>query len=259
MTRQVEPTIIALDGVGDESRAATSAVKEEELEIAGLRVVSVGDPDEARQVVVLLHGFAMEPRDLSPFAHSLGAPAWFLFPEAPLAAEPRGRAWWHIDAKLRDQALLQGPRDFAGQHPPDLAAARAQLLSLVTSLAPRIGARSFVLGGFSQGAMLTCDCVLRSTFPLSAMVLLSGSRIAFDEWEPLLPSGRLRGLPTLVAHGQADADLAFDAGTALRDCLTAAGVELTWQPFEQGHEIPLVVWRRLRKFLASLPDPSPRT
>ena len=175
-----------------------------------------------------------------------------MFPEGPLAAEPRGRAWWHIDAKQRDEILLQGPRDFAGQHPPDLSAARARLVSLITSLAPRVGARPLVLGGFSQGAMLTCDTVLRSTFALSAMALLSGSRIAFDEWKALLASSRLRGLPTLVAHGAADADLAFTAGTALRDCLIAAGAAVTWQPFEQGHEVPLVVWRALRKFLASL-------
>ena len=157
---------------------------EEELEIAGLRVVSVGEPDLAEQVVVLLHGFAMTPRDLSPFAHSLRTPAWFLFPEAPLAAEPSGRAWWHIDATLRDAALLEGPRDFAVQHPPDLPAARAQLLSFVTALAPCVGTRPLVLGGFSQGAMLTCDTVLRSSFDLAAMVLLSGSRIAWNQVEP---------------------------------------------------------------------------
>ena len=226
--------------------------EEQEFEIAGLRVIGVGDPEKAEQVVVLLHGFQMEPRDLSPFAHSLRMPAWFLFPEAPLTAEPRGRAWWHIDAKLRDQTLLKGPRDFAVQHPPDLPAARGRLLSFLDAITPRIGARPLVLGGFSQGAMLTCDTVLRSTFPLSAMVLLSGSRIAFDEWEPFLSNDRLRGLPTLVAHGETDADLAFTAGTALREALTTAGAALTWQPFAQGHEIPLIVWRTLRKFLSSL-------
>ena len=232
-----------------------AGIREEELEIAGLRVVSVGEPDEARQVVLLLHGFQMQPRDLSPFAHSLRAPAWFLFPEAPLAADgdvEGGRAWWHIDAKKRDQVLLNGPRDFAEQHPPDLPSARARLVSLVEALGPRIGSRPLVLGGFSQGAMLTCDTVLRSTFPLSAMLLLSGSRIAFDEWGSLLPNGRVRGLPTLVAHGKEDVDLAFAAGTALRDCPVSAGAEVTWQPFEQGHEIPLVVWRTLRKVLAGL-------
>ncbi len=227
-------------------------VKEEELSIAGLRVVSVGEPDEAAQVVVLLHGFQMQPSDLSPFAHSLRADAWFLFPEGPLPAQPQGRAWWHIDPAKRDEALLRGPRDFCEQHPPDLPAARERIRALVAELAPRIGARPFVLGGFSQGAMLTCDTVLRSTFPLSGMVLLSGSRIALDEWEPLRSNGRLRALPTFVCHGKTDADLAFSAGTGLRDFVASAGAEVTWQPFEQGHEIPLVAWRSFRKFLDAL-------
>ena len=51
------------------------------LDLGGLRAVSVGDPETAKVVVVLLHGFQMSPEDLSPFAHSLQAPAWFLFPD----------------------------------------------------------------------------------------------------------------------------------------------------------------------------------
>src|ERR1700733_7321585 len=94
------------------------------IDLAGLRAITVGDPSAARVVTVLAHGFQMEPGDLSPFAHSLGVPSWFLFPEAPLDAEPRGRAWWSVDTGLRDHALAQGPRDFAAQHPPGLPAAR---------------------------------------------------------------------------------------------------------------------------------------
>ena len=203
---------------------------------------------------MLLHGFQMSPADLSPFAHSLRAPAWFLFPEAPLPAQPRGRAWWHIDAQQRERALAAGPRDFAGQHPPDLAAARALLGAFLTALAPRVRGRPFVLGGFSQGGMLACDSLLRAGdgLGLSAMALLSASRIAFDEWQPLLGQPALRGLPVLVSHGEQDDDLAFSAGEALRDCLTAAGAAVEWLPFAQGHEIPLVVWRRLRKLLGTL-------
>lgn len=231
-------------------------MKEETLEIANLRLISVGDPETAQLVVLLLHGFQMQPSDLAPFAHSLRLPAWFLFPEGPLPAEPTGRAWWHIDAKKRDEILLAGPRDFAEQHPPDLPAARARLTELIAEIAPRIGDRPLFLGGFSQGAMLASDTVLRSTFPLAGLILMSGSRIGWDEQEPLYARAgeRFRKLPTLVAHGRADADLSFAAGTALRDALVSAGADVTWLPFDQGHEIPLVVWRTLRKILvASLP------
>lgn len=223
-----------------------------EVELGGLRAVSAGDPEAARVVVVLLHGFAMTPDDLSPFALSIGVPAWFLFPEAPHRADPAGRAWWHIDPVLRAEALARGPRDFAGQHPPDLPAARAHLGGLLQALGARLDGRPLVLGGFSQGGMLALDTLLRSPAAVDALVLLSASRIAADEQRPLLASGRVRGLPVLCAHGRADADLAFSAGEALRDGLVEAGARVDWLPFEQGHEIPLVVWRRLRKLLLSL-------
>ena len=56
----------------------TMTAAETTLDLGGLRTIAVGDPDAARVVVVLLHGFQMVPADLTPFAHSLQAPAWFL-------------------------------------------------------------------------------------------------------------------------------------------------------------------------------------
>lgn len=234
-------------------------MKEIAEEIAGLRALTAGDEGEAAIVVVLVHGFQMRPEDLAPFASSLGVPAWFVFPEGPLVAQPTGRAWWHIDVGARERALALGPRDFAVQEPPDLPAARARLETLLAEVRRRAGDRPLVLGGFSQGAMLACDAVLRSgpsALGVSALVLLSGSRIAWRETAPRATSGALAGLPVLVTHGKADADLAFAAGEALRDALAAAGAEVTWVPFDQGHEIPLVAWRALRKLLHRLGAPS---
>jgi phospholipase/carboxylesterase len=94
--------------------------------------------------------------------------------------------------------------------------------------------------------------MLRAPVEAAAMALLSASRIAWDEWEPLVAARPFSGLPVLVSHGQIDNDLAFGAGEALRDCLTAAGAAVEWVPFETGHEIPLVVWRRLRALLLRL-------
>ena len=250
-------------------------MEERVIEVAGLRTTVVGDLTLARFVVVLLHGFAMEPEDLSPFAHSLAVPGLFLFPRGPLAGaiEPgleRGRAWWHIDPVPRTAALALGPRDFSGEHPVGLAEARATLgrfLDAVRGLGPDLGARPLVVGGFSQGAMLVCDAFLRAPRPLAGLVLLSASRIAFDEWPPFLADWGRAAFPyppVFASHGHADQDLAFDAGCALRDCLVDAGADVTWVPFDQGHEIPLVVWRRFRKFLLAIagrrpsrPPPTP--
>src|SRR4051794_28594628 len=145
-------------------------MKEEVIELGGLRAISVGDRG-AGVVVVLLHGFQMQATDLSPFAHSMQAPAWFLFPLAPHPADDRGRAWWHIDARLRDEALKKGPRDFAPQHPPDLSEARARLSAFLDAVQLAASARPLVLGGFSQGGMLSIDTFLRGSHSMAALVL----------------------------------------------------------------------------------------
>ena len=229
------------------------------LELGGLRAVAVGDPEAARVVVVLLHGFQMAPADLAPFAHSLRAPAWFLFPEAPLTAEPRGRAWWHIDAKQRERALAAGPRDFAVQNPPDLPAARAR----PRRVPGRRSRRACVVVPSSSAASprAACSrataCCARATASWASPRWPCSRPRASPSTSGSAVSGQpaLRGLPVLVSHGEADDDLAFSAGEALRDCLAAAGAAVDWVPFAQGHEIPLVVWRRLRKLLGTLTSP----
>jgi phospholipase/carboxylesterase len=90
----------------------------------------------------------------------------------------------------------------------------------------------------------------RATHPIEALVLLSASRIAVRDWQP--HRARLSDLPVFVSHGTADQDLAFAAGERLRDFVLESGARTSWVPFEGGHEIPLVVWRGLRKFLAAL-------
>jgi phospholipase/carboxylesterase len=157
-------------------------VAERILELAGLRTTAVGNP-EASLVLVLLHGYGMGPADLSPFAHSLGIPAFFLFPEGPAPSAIGGHAWWAVDSKSREAALWVGPRDLVEEHPQGLTVARDRLgrfLDAVAELQPR----RIVIGGFSQGGMLALDWCLCGTRPVDGLVLLSASRLAAVEWEP---------------------------------------------------------------------------
>lgn len=190
----------------------------------------------------MLHGRNMQAADLAPFGASLGIDAHFVFPDAPLTVEP-GRTWWPVDAEARLRE--RGARDLYEMDPPGRAEARAQLGALCNSVAE---GKQLALVGFSQGGMLAMDYVLHGG-RVDALALLSSTRIAFDEWRPLLP--RLAGLPVLITHGRSDEELSFAAGEGLRDAALAGGADVTWFPFDGGHGIPLSVWRALRKFLAA--------
>ena len=212
----------------------------------------------AQGVLVFLHGLGMSPAVLQPFIQSLAMPVWTLLPSGPVDTGDGGRAWWPVDPARREARLAAGPSDLFDRHPAGRARARAVLsaaLHRAEALAP---GRPLVLAGFSQGGMLLMDhCLLAEPGdgpPLAALVLLSSTCIALDEWAPALP--RLQGLPALVAHGREDADRSPSAGERLHHCLQSAGARVQWLPFEGGHQLPLVVWRALRRFVGGVVAPS---
>ena len=220
-------------------------MKQQAMKFGGLDCLVI-EPPQAQADVVMLHGRNMRAADLAPFAHSLGLPARFIFPDAPLPADPAGRSWWPIDAEARAQAAQGRPSDLYQFDPPGRAEARALLHGLLVEVR---SARPLMLAGFSQGGMLAMDHVLHETRP-DALALLSSSCIAYDDWKGRL--SRLAGLPMLIAHGRDDEELAFAAGERLRDAALLGGAELTWLPFDGEHGIPLPVWRALRKQIAAL-------
>jgi phospholipase/carboxylesterase len=198
---------------------------------------------------VLLHGFGAPGDDLAPLAGVLGAPAGtrFVFPAAPLDLGAQyfgGRAWWMIDlARVASGA----PRDIR-RVPPGLIDARAHIDALLRRLA-RPGV-PLVLGGFSQGAMLSLDVALHGDHALAGLVLMSGTHIAADEWAARTPARR--GLPVFMSHGRGDPLLPFATAEGLRDALTQSGLCVEWLPFDGGHEIPQHVIRGAGAFVRRL-------
>jgi phospholipase/carboxylesterase len=219
------------------------------FEAAGLNAICIGDIASARGSVVLLHGYAMKPEDLAPFARSLKLPLIFCFPRGPVHLDEGRSAWWSIDEERRAREIAHGARDLYLESPSTRAALREQLGNFVTTFKQTVGTSSLAIGGFSQGGMMSCDAVLNG-LKTDALILLSSSRIAFSEWQALATS--LENLPVFISHGGNDTDLSFSAGTALKDFHVNSAARVTWIPFEGGHEIPLVVWRALRAFLRNL-------
>lgn len=228
------------------------------LSIAGLttRIVEPREAGPAATTVVLLHGFGAPGDDLVSLAEALAphAPTTrFVFPEAPLelgGLYGDSRAWWLLDLARLEEELRRGtPRDRRDELPEGLPSARAHVSRLLDQLTARftIPADRLVLGGFSQGAMLSLDVALHRTAPPAALVLMSGTLIAESAWAPRLPT--LAGVPVLMSHGRSDGLLPFGVAELLRDKLAAAGSVVDWHPFLGGHEIPSVVLAAFARFL----------
>lgn len=212
-------------------------------------------PTACRSVLVMLHGYAMDAEQLAPLARAMGLPAALYVPRGLHRSPQGGRSWWPLQPQQRHASLAQGPRDLFDEYPPDRGPARDALRAVVQHARAHHPGLPLLVAGFSQGGMLACDALLHEVVTVDALALLSCSRLAIEEWRPRFP--RLRGLPVLMTHGTQDSDLSLAAGEALRDELRAAGADVTWVAFDGGHEIPLPVWRSIKRLMRRIEMPRP--
>jgi phospholipase/carboxylesterase len=226
------------------------------LEAGGLSVLVAGGVDREGggdgPLVVLLHGFGAPGDDLASLWRVIDAPAGtrWAFPAAPLALEGMGyggRAWWMVDIERLIRAGERGREEHAREAPAGMSEAHARVVAMLDELGAQLKPSKVVLGGFSQGAMLSCDVALRTDRALAGVVLLSGTLVAQDEWAPL--AARRRGLPVFQSHGTEDPMLPYTQAEKLRDMLRDAGAEVTWVPFRGGHTIPGTVTDSLGRWM----------
>ncbi len=200
---------------------------------AGLKVHERGTPlSQAKRVVVLFHGYGAPGDDLVSLAEPLFSEGTaFVFPEAPIELTTGGRAWF-----TRDRS------DFEQGYQRALA-----LVQVLTRDYPQL---ELVIGGFSQGAMLTSNLVADAPAQLVAALVFSPANLLTHVPKP--STGRV---VLLVSHGSLDQVLPFSEGEALRDRFLALGYPVTWAPFVGPHTISRDVLAKTRKLLASLGQP----
>jgi phospholipase/carboxylesterase len=204
--------------------------------------------------LILLHGLGSSPSEWEPFVDTIGSgsPCRFVFPRGPAVTSGHdgvapGRAWWALELQAHVPKGGVFP-DLSRLHPRGLLAARDALRALLPNFANG-QARPPVLGGFSQGAMVAGELAFTSDEPMAALVLLSVTPVDEAGWKRGFE--RRRGTPIFMAHGREDRSLSFEAADRLRRAMQAAGLSVTWLPFDGGHEMPEVVIGGLNDFLAA--------
>lgn len=220
---------------------------------SGLRTIEAGS---GRLPFVLIHGYGATADGWLPFTHTIALPAdrRFVMPEGPDRTSPpdgppNGRAWWRLglDAHRR---FRDGLPDLSTTAPAGLTDANGRIRSLLDELAAK-GAyprERQMLAGFSQGAMVAADVAFTTDEPMEALVLLSPTIVNEPAWRAGM--ARRRGLRVFISHGRRDDVLPFDLAARLQSAMRDAGLQVTWFPFEGGHDVPAEVVGALNGFLA---------
>lgn len=224
------------------------------------RPVGSDAPPPPRALVVLCHGYGAPGHDLVGIGAEmlstrpeLVGRVLFAFPEAPLAVQGGGRAWWQIDIGRFQRAAMTGDiAKLLDEVPEGLPAARKALQASVEELVRATGLpmSHVVLGGFSQGAMVSTDLGLRLEEAPAALAIMSGTLINRPEWSKL--ADKRRGLHVLQSHGTSDPILPYAAALELQKLLEGAGLLVDFTPFAGGHGIDGAVVEKLSALVATV-------
>jgi phospholipase/carboxylesterase len=208
--------------------------------------------------LILLHGYAAEPREWLPFSHTIVIDhdqRRFVFPQAPEETVPPDgpvgqRAWWRLD--LSSYRVGNALPDMHRAQPLGLAKSAEKIRLLIGDLHHRepFDDKQVMLGGFSQGGMVAAEVAFRTQQPLEALILLSPTFVDEQRW--IEGMSRRKGLPVFISHGRRDDVLPFEASERLQKAMREAGLKVTWVPFDGIHETPASVVTALNKFLAAV-------
>jgi phospholipase/carboxylesterase len=196
--------------------------------------------DEPDGALVLLHGRAADEHDLFPLLDVLDPERRFLGVTArgPLSLPPGGAHWYVVrEIGYPDHDTFHSTYELAGEWLDGLLAEQG------------IPAERAVLGGFSQGAVMSYALGLGSDRPRAGgIVALSGFIPTVDGFG----LGDATGLPVAIGHGTYDPVIAVDFGRQARDLLRQGGAEVTYRESPIPHAIDPAYLDELRLWLSGV-------
>jgi phospholipase/carboxylesterase len=177
--------------------------------------------------LILTHGRGADPQDLEPL-HELLDPNLLLlgiFPRGPLLLPPGGYHWYMVrQIGFPDRDTFLTSFDELASH----------LASVISEQG--LSWERTVLGGFSQGAVMSYALALGAGRPRPAAVLAFSGFIPSVEGFDLALADRA-GLPASISHGTLDPVISVGFGRDARHRLAAAGMAVRYREDPVGHTI----------------------
>lgn len=244
--------LLAAPGCRKPRRAAPRAggVRVTSQQLGGLEVTMVSAmryDERGGRALVFLHGFGGRPGEYQAGALRLATHHRLrvFLPAGPLPIE-EGHAWWRFDGEdwpgvaEGDQLVLEPV--------PQLVKVRAAMKALLAEVRERFAPESVLLGGFSQGGLVSLDLAVAERVPVDGVAVLSGGLLAASVPGVRAPPDRRP--PIAIVHGRTDEVLPFAQAERNKALLVKHGWPVTWRPLEVGHAWRMpVVFEELERLL----------
>ena len=208
------------------------------------------DPTRKYPMIILLHGFGAHMGDLASLAPAIDATGYvYIFPNAPIPFEiapgMTGFGWTYprrIPQELRRAEDVDSVVDM-------LATLVDEVTEHYTTEPGQI-----ILGGFSQGGMMTYRYGLPNPDKFKGLVALSAVAPEADTMRERLPEERTQ--PIFVAHGTGDMVIEVQMARDTQKFLESERYSPLYREYDMAHEISQEVLNDLSAWIHEvLPPP----
>lgn len=206
---------------------------------------------DCKQAICLFHGYGASMEDLYGLCDYLdpsGEFDWY-FPNGHLASQFGGRAWFPIDMMALQTAMAQGEhRSFAKLYTDEFQTAvnlGQDFVNELTQIYDKV-----IIGGFSQGAMISSHIALNVSEKLNGLILYSSNLLGQEQLINALEESAK--FPFFQSHGKQDQVLSYHYAKSLFELYKLGGHEGEFVSFDGGHEIPLEVLEKTKNYIRTL-------
>lgn len=172
--------------------------------------------------IVFLHGLGDSPAGWSFLPAALSIPGLeIILVQAPI---PYGPGWSWYDFENPGRGRL------------DIGDSRTAVSALLDHL--QRPAEKTILGGFSQGAVMSIETALRGHLPLAGVLAISGYVPLLEDYPDAL-SKEGAAISILATHGPWDQVLPLEMVRPQMESLRSSGADLQFETFDKAHDLDM--------------------
>jgi len=195
-------------------------------------------------VLILLHGLGSNERDLFKFEKAVD-PSWLVISaRAPYVLKEGQKFSWYDLTRQQDKWV----RNYA-----QIEESHQVLLKFIDQVKAKykVDDQRIVIGGFSQGAIMSYSIGLLNPEKVAGIVCFSGD--IYPEIETkIMDKSKYKKLKIFASHGENDPVLPYSNAVDDRKILEALGVDATFVFDKSKHNISSEHIQGFRQFLAGI-------
>lgn len=190
--------------------------------------------NQPKRAIIAIHGWTGDVNSMEPVAKSLRLPdtKWIL-PQAPYISDKKGYTWF------------DGNEDIGWKYQKSFE----KLHQIIDELKKvGIGYNNIYLIGFSQGACLAMEFMVRQSYSLGGIIPIAGF-IRYKEKFKEDATNESKQTPILLLHGDKDEIVKPEESKVSKKLMIELGYHVEIELFSAGHKIPLSAKDKIHQFI----------